>query len=488
VSGVDLEGVVLTERWRLGRRLGEGGMGAVYAGTHVRNGKRVAVKVLHPGIDGGDVLARFQREGYLANLVDDPGVVAVFDDGITDEGVAYLVMELLVGESIEDRAQRCGGRLPWQEILAIVHPALVTLGKAHAAGVVHRDLKPSNLFLTKAGQIKLLDFGLAGHTGASPGARLTGPMTPTMGTLGFMPAEQAVGDWPNVDARSDLWSMGATMFALATGVCPHESGNDQAFFHRVLTAAAPRLADVTPDAPPSFAAIVDRALLRERAARFSSAEEMAAAVQGAFYELTGEEVAHVSSGAKRLVPSPRHVDLLGEETTLSEASAVREQTPPKVVTLASAGRDWSPEPSLRPAATPSPSMIVEPSSSGGRTAWLAVGVLALGAVAFALTLWRREDAAPPAPSWPTRPAPASIESDQPESESPPRPTPSPDPRPWATPAPAPVAASTASVATSRNSAPASTPAGPSPRLPSPATAQPSSSASAAKTWDPNRRF
>lgn len=203
-------------------------MGTVYAAVHVRNGKRVAVKVLHPGIDGADVLARFQREGYLSNLVDDPGVVAVFDDGITDDGVAYLVMERLVGESLEERAERSGGRPPWQEILAIVRPALVTLGKAHAAGVVHRDLKPSNLFLTREGRIKLLDFGLAGYSAGAVEARLTGPLTPMMGTLGFMPAEQALGDRSNVDVKSDLWSMGATMFALATKHCPHEMGSDRA--------------------------------------------------------------------------------------------------------------------------------------------------------------------------------------------------------------------------------------------------------------------
>jgi serine/threonine protein kinase len=364
-------------------------MGAVYAGTHARNGKRVAVKVLHPGIDGGDVLARFQREGYLANLVDDPGAVAVFDDGVTDDGIAFLVMERLEGESIEDRAQRYGGRLPWAEILAIVHPALTTLGKAHAAGVVHRDLKPSNLFLTKAGQIKLLDFGLAGHTAGAPGVRLTGPMTPTMGTLGFMPAEQAVGDWPNVDARSDLWSMGATMFALATGLCPHESGNEQGFFHRVLTASAPRLCELVPDAPASFAAIVDRALLRDRASRFGSAEQMADAVQQAYYEFTGEEVAHVSSGAKRLVPSPRPTDLIGEESTLSDGRAGHDRAVAKLVTLESAGLPIRPEGSLTPASAP---QSARGSAARGWRVPIVLGLAGSALAVAAVVYWPRESA------------------------------------------------------------------------------------------------
>ncbi|MBL9023856.1 MAG: serine/threonine protein kinase [Myxococcales bacterium] len=328
----DLSGLVLGERWRLERRIGEGGMGAVYRGAHVRNGKRVAVKVLHEGVADPDMVARFHREGYLANLVDDPGVVAVLDDGVDSSGTPYLVMELLEGESIEDRAQRKGGKLGWEEVLAIAHPALVVLAKAHAVGIVHRDLKPSNLFLTSEGRVKVLDFGLAGLR-AAQGRRVTGPTSPTMGTLGFMPPEQAAGDWDRVDARSDIWAMGATLWALLTGVCVHEPGDSAMFFNRVLTAEPAPLRSLAPEVPLSVAAIVDRALVRDRLSRFESAEEMAELVQLAYHGLTGEDVTDLSSTVNRLLPSALAGSIGGRpgaDTLPSAPGVARSMTPPSV--------------------------------------------------------------------------------------------------------------------------------------------------------------
>jgi serine/threonine-protein kinase len=328
----DLSGLVLGERWRLERRIGEGGMGAVYRGAHVRNGKRVAVKVLHEGVADPDMVARFHREGYLANLVDDPGVVAVLDDGVDSSGTPYLVMELLEGESIEDRAQRKGGKLGWEEVLAIAHPALVVLAKAHAVGIVHRDLKPSNLFLTSDGRVKVLDFGLAGLR-AAQGRRVTGPTSPTMGTLGFMPPEQAAGDWDRVDARSDIWAMGATLWALLTGVCVHEPGDSAMFFNRVLTAEPAPLRSLAPEVPLSVAAIVDRALVRDRLSRFESAEEMAELVQRAYHGLTGEDVTDLSSTVSRLLPSALAGSIggrAGADTLPSAPGVARSMTPPNI--------------------------------------------------------------------------------------------------------------------------------------------------------------
>src|SRR5690349_5883660 len=154
-------GTVLNAKWRLESVLGVGGMAAVYSAVH-RNQSRVAIKMLHPelSLDNG-VRTRFLREGYVANTVDHPGAVRVFDDDLTADGAAFLVMELLVGETLDSRAERKGGKLPAGEVLAITDELLDVLAAAHDKGIVHRDIKPDNLFVTREGRLKVLDFGIA---------------------------------------------------------------------------------------------------------------------------------------------------------------------------------------------------------------------------------------------------------------------------------------------------------------------------------------
>ena len=171
----------------------------------------------------------------------------------------------------------------------MLSPALVSLAKAHAVGVIHRDLKPSNLFLTRDGRVKVLDFGLAGLRSA-PELRVTAPDAPTMGTLGFMPPEQVRGEWERVDARSDLWAMGATLFTLLTGRCVHENGPEAQFLKRAMLDRAPSLASLAPSLPPLVIELCDRALAFEPEARFQSAVEMQRALAAAYHGLTGREL------------------------------------------------------------------------------------------------------------------------------------------------------------------------------------------------------
>src|SRR3954466_1181620 len=139
-------GIVLKDKWRLDSLLGVGGMAAVYAATH-RNQKRVAVKVLLPELSNDeDVRERFLREGYAANTIGHPGAVSVLDDDVTEDGSAFLVMELLDGASLEDLSQR--GLLPFPALCAVALDLLQVLQAAHANGIVHRDIKPANLFVT----------------------------------------------------------------------------------------------------------------------------------------------------------------------------------------------------------------------------------------------------------------------------------------------------------------------------------------------------
>jgi serine/threonine protein kinase len=278
-------GTVINGKWHIDARIGSGGMATVYAATH-RNGHKVAIKMLHTQLSRDEgTRARFLREGYVANAVGHQGVVHVQDDGVTEDGCAFLVLELLDGENIETRRIRFGGTLPVDEALVIADQALDALGAAHDKGIVHRDVKPDNVFLCNDGQVKLLDFGLArmkslsGH-GVHGGAETTGTGV-TIGTPEFMPPEQAKGRRDEVDARSDVWGFGATLFTAITGKYVH----DAATLHEQLVASAtlhPRsIRALAPHVPASIAVVIDRALELSKMDRWQSARDMQRALRGA---------------------------------------------------------------------------------------------------------------------------------------------------------------------------------------------------------------
>src|SRR5690349_17446259 len=154
-------GSTLKGKWRLERLIGVGGMASVYAATH-RNGKRVAVKILHPELaTRHDVRARFLQEGYAANSLEHRGAVSILDDEVDEEGMVFLVMDLIDGETVERRLKRKGGRLEPEEVLAVAHELLDVLDAAHGRGIIHRDIKPENLMISRDGALKVLDFGIA---------------------------------------------------------------------------------------------------------------------------------------------------------------------------------------------------------------------------------------------------------------------------------------------------------------------------------------
>jgi serine/threonine-protein kinase len=277
-------GAVIRGTWRLDRLLGLGGMAAVYAATS-RSGARGAVKILHPEVSlDVEARARFQREGYAANRVVHPGAVRVIDDGVAEDGSAYLVMELLEGETVDQRASRRKGlRLPLGDVLAIADQLLDVLAAAHAEGIVHRDIKPENIFLTQTGHVKVLDFGIAGlrELAAAPAESRATRTGAAMGTPAFMPPEQALGDWDRVDARTDLWAAAATLFTLLTGRVVHEAPTVQKQLLAAMTKPAAPIAKVARDVPPSVAKVIDRALSFQQGDRFASARAFADALRAA---------------------------------------------------------------------------------------------------------------------------------------------------------------------------------------------------------------
>ena len=272
-------GRVLRDRWRIDARISRGGVGTVYAATHKNNGSRAAIKVLHPEFArDADTRSRFLQEGYAANQVNHPGVVKILDDDTSEDGHAYLVMELLEGELLETRRIRKGGSLPVPDVYEVGEQLLDVLAAAHEKGIVHRDIKPDNLFITQEGRLKVLDFGFAQMRSTfRPDVTATGFL---LGTPGFMSPEQAIGDRAHVDAQTDIWAVGATLFTLLSGE-PVHNGQSAA---EMLVAAAnyePRsLTTVTSGLPRALVDLVDRAVAFHKEDRWPNARSMQFALRG----------------------------------------------------------------------------------------------------------------------------------------------------------------------------------------------------------------
>ena len=264
-------GQTLQKKWRLEALLGTGGMAAVYAATH-RNGSRAALKIMHRELSSDPTIReRFLREGYVANQVDHPGRVAILDDDVTEHDEPFLVMELLEGETVQQLWKRKGRRLSIGEALWIAGEVLDTLDAFHAQGIVHRDLKPANVFLTREGQVKLLDYGVARLSHGATDRTRAGT---ALGTPSFMAPEQAMGVQDQVDGRADVFSMGATLYALLSGQRLHQGRSDNEAFILAATTPAPSLARAAPQLPVEVIALVDRALAWDPRSRFESAAAM----------------------------------------------------------------------------------------------------------------------------------------------------------------------------------------------------------------------
>ena len=275
-------GEMVLGKWRLDRLIGVGGMAAVFEATHV-NGNRVAIKILHPDLAGvEEIRERFLAEGYAANRVSHPGVVTVRDEGTTDDGAVFLVMDLLRGQTVAERLEEGDDPFSVGEVLEIGTQLLDVLVLAHERGIVHRDIKPENVFLTADGRVRLLDFGIARVE--SRRRTHTTAVGTTLGTPACMPPEQALGRWTELDGRSDLWSLGATMYLLLSGLPVREPGSATDQLLSAMTRPVPSLGDVTA-LPRSVVALVDRALAFDRDARFPDARSMQLAVQAVQDEL-----------------------------------------------------------------------------------------------------------------------------------------------------------------------------------------------------------
>ncbi len=257
--------------YRLIREIGSGGMGVVYEAEDTRLRRRVAIKLLPPEHSRDRAAKdRFLREARAASALDDPHICTVHDVGEHD-GRLYIVMAYYEGETLKERLAR--GPLPVDEARRIAIQVARALARAHEAGIVHRDIKPANVMLTRRGEIKVLDFGIAKMSGDTTLTR-TGS---SPGTPAYMSPEQARGE--PVDGRTDLWSLGVLLYEMLTGRRPFAGDHEPAVLSAVQSREPERLDRIRPEVPPELARTVAKALAKEPGQRQQSAGELLAELE-----------------------------------------------------------------------------------------------------------------------------------------------------------------------------------------------------------------
>jgi eukaryotic-like serine/threonine-protein kinase len=307
------EGEVLDGKYRVERVLGAGGMGVVVAATHVRLAQRVAIKFLLPhAADDDHTVARFAREARALARLDSEHVARVIDVGALETGVPYMVLEHLVGHTLADLIN-ARGPLPIDQAVTYALEACEAMAEAHAAGIVHRDLKPENLFLANRPDgsqvIKVIDFGISKMTDPMELGPRSSTLTGAASIVGsplYMSPEQLCAA-RDADARSDIWSLGVTLFELLTGEGPFVWRSVPELCAAVLKEPARPLRVLLPDAPEGLEAVLMRCLDKDPSKRPADMAELGSALrsfgppEGARYSVRALRVLH---GA----PTPREID------------------------------------------------------------------------------------------------------------------------------------------------------------------------------------
>jgi len=308
--GIELVGTVLSDRYRVLKKLGEGGMGSVYLAEHTTINKKLAIKVLSPEYSHKqDLVDRFLQEARAASMIDQENVVEITDFGATPGGSVYFVMEYLNGEDLAATIKR-DGAISWSRAKPIMLQICDALAAAHDAGIIHRDMKPENCFRIRRGSnedfVKVLDFGIAKVTsdeegGSGRNLTRTGMI---FGTPEYMSPEQAKGE--KVDHRVDIYALGVILYELLTGKVPFSSDTFMGVLtkHMFEAPPAPRVANPVVEIPDEVEAIILKALQKDREYRFQSLREMATAIRAvgtgaAAVKVVREEVFAPSSGRMR---------------------------------------------------------------------------------------------------------------------------------------------------------------------------------------------
>ncbi len=365
-GGDPMIGATLAGRYLISKKLGEGGMGAVYLATHTALDKQVALKVLHGEFSRKpDLVERFIQEAKAASRIRHENVIDISDFGTTPEGMVFFAMELLKGHDLHEevaRARLNGQLLPWARSKRIFLQVCAALSAAHSHGIIHRDLKPENIylidFLGDTDFVKLLDFGIAKQTEVDDGGRKLTKTGMLFGTPEYMSPEQARGE--QVDNRVDVYAMGCILFQLVTGRVPFEADNFMGVLTLHLTEPPPMIPVEIFDligAPRELAGVIDRALQKDRSMRFATIDELANAVR----RVCGDPV--ITAGVKAQ-----------QGSNTAAQSAVMNVQAPATTTTSRQRTQWTGNVKVPSAETE----MVEPSGSRSKLPLILGAVVVLG--------------------------------------------------------------------------------------------------------------
>ena len=391
-------GTMLDDRYRIDELLSVGGMGAVYRGTHVLLQKRVAIKVLRSELPHAHLMVdRFHREAIAASAIGHENIVEVTDMGLLPSGLAYLVMELLEGQSLRE-VMKAEAPMAIERACRICCEILRGVGAAHQAGIVHRDLKPDNIFLARKSKreiTKIVDFGVSLLKRPSvPDTRLTSTGV-IVGTPRYMSPEQAKGD-QDLSGAVDIYAAGVVLYEMLTGQLPYFGENYNVIVHEIMGGKWMPLETRRPDVPREVAAVVRQAMALAPGDRYASAEDMVAALEP-FAGAAPSPGASTSLGsrasgpatASRSVPVPAAAPA---GKTSAALAATEMATVPGRLKRAPALNDPTPDPAWADQSRPGGRAdTVDPFFQRRRrvAAPLFAGLFVLSAAAGAFFLWRR---------------------------------------------------------------------------------------------------
>ena len=386
----DLVGAIVADRYRILEKLGEGGMGTVYLAEHVKMGRMSAIKVISKSLtQDADAIARFNREAANASRINHPNVCAIYDFGETEDGVIYLAMEFIEGESLTDLIDREGALAP-KRAADIARQTAEALKAAHEFGIVHRDLKPDNIMITKtrggSDHAKVVDFGIAKAAGGDEKQNVTKTGL-VVGTPEYMSPEQLSGD--AVDGRSDIYSLALVFFRMLTGTLPFQADTAQEVMIKRLTDEPLKLKDALPEGafPTALQHVMDRALQRLPSERYSSAAEFGADVARAASSMADVAPAVDLDGATQLIdPSETDDGRAGPEVGAGAGAGATEVIPDTRVSQ-HAGKAPTPDTPMPPTAVAGPG-IGERKKAPVAAIAAVVGTLVIGGGSVAVVMNR----------------------------------------------------------------------------------------------------
>jgi serine/threonine-protein kinase len=442
-------------------KLGSGGMGDVIKAKDLKLNRIVALKFLRVEQSDPSRRQRFIQEAQAASALNHPNIITIHDI-ISEDGAEIMVMEMVLGKSLDAIIPRGGLRV--SQIIKYAAQVADALAAAHGAGIIHRDLKPGNIMVTERDHVKLLDFGLAklapGTFGDEPDATNMTPLTvqgTIVGTLCYMSPEQAQG-LPS-DARSDIFSFGAVLYEMATGLRAFTGANSISTLTSVLRDDPRRVLEITPDVPEVLSDVIHRCLQKDPDARFQTIAE----VRDALIRLR-----QLAESGVLFVQSPQASGIFTQSASSAGVDAPTVAMASPIIAAAKAA------PATAPAPAPPPAARAATAPGANRTAMLAVAgvaVLALGAAAWWFTTQSNAPAAPP---------PDLVAAASPTPSAAPEPAPTDTAVPTASPTPAAGPGSSAGAGAAKGNVKAAAPAT-SPAKPTPApaaTAAPSGRAAA----------